>query len=122
MGRDRMTIEQGVGKAVVKIRTSPYSLIQPFAMLGLFIVLGVFTPIGGDNPLDQALNLSLSCMWGLVVAVSLWGLTWGVDLTPESCERSLDSQAEHSLAGSAGGAPPANRLAHRWCGSFWRTA
>jgi hypothetical protein len=79
-----MTIEQGVGQAVVKIRTSPYSLIQPFAMLGLFIVLGVFTPIGGDNPLDQALNLSLFCMWGLVVAVSLWGLTWGVGLTPES--------------------------------------
>jgi hypothetical protein len=79
-----MTIEQGVGQAVVKIRTSRYALIQPFATLGLFIVLGVFTPMGGDNPLDQALRLSLFGMWGLVVAVSLWGLTWGVDLTPES--------------------------------------
>jgi len=70
-----MTIELGVGQGVVKIRTSPYILLQPFAMTGMFFVIAASDPRG------------LAPLWLMgpaILAVALWTLTWGVDLTPES--------------------------------------
>jgi hypothetical protein len=80
-----MTIEQGVGQAVVKIRPSRYTLIQPVVLLTLLTPETFFNNTAfADDPLDQALTLGLKCMWVLLVALTLWGMTWGVDLTPES--------------------------------------
>jgi hypothetical protein len=70
-----MTIEQGVGQGVVKIRISRYTLLQPFAMAWMFFVMAASDPRG----------LAPSWLMGpVIVAVALWELTWGVDLTPES--------------------------------------
>ena len=71
-----MTIERDV----VKIRTSRVALIQPSAITGFLFVLAASRGRDG-NP------LGLAPFWPLgpvVVAVALWTLTWGVDLTPES--------------------------------------
>jgi len=79
-----MTIEPVAGQPVVKIRRSHYALLQPFAMLGLFIMLGTFSHHAAvDDPLGRALDLLFYGTWGLIGAVSLWSLFWGVDLTPE---------------------------------------
>jgi hypothetical protein len=80
-----MTIEQGVGQAVVKIRPSRYTLIQPVVLLTLLIpAVFLINPTFVDDPLGQVLTLGLRCMWVLLVGTTVWGLTWGVDLTPES--------------------------------------
>jgi hypothetical protein len=80
-----MTIEQGVGQAVVKIRPSRYTLIQPVVLLTLLSPGVLFNnPTFVDDPLGQALTLGLRCTWVLFIALILWGLTWGVDLTSES--------------------------------------
>ena len=66
-----MTIDQGVGQGVVKIRTSRYELIQPFAMAGFYFVLAASHPRG------------LAPFWlmgPVIVALARWALTWGVDL------------------------------------------
>jgi len=70
-----MTIEQGVGQVVVKIRTSRYELIQPFAMIGIFFVIAASDPRG---------LAPLWLMGPVLVPLLLWAQTWGVDLTPES--------------------------------------
>lgn len=74
-----MTIEQPVGQGVVKIRTSRYVLIQQFAMAGFPILLAISTRTG--DPLGPAPFWTLG---SVIVAMSLWSLTWGVDLMPES--------------------------------------
>jgi hypothetical protein len=80
-----MTIEQRVGQAVVKIRPSRYALIQPVVLLTLLIPTTFFNNTAFvDDSLGQVLTLGLRCMWVLVVAMTLWGMTWGVDLMPES--------------------------------------
>jgi uncharacterized protein (DUF58 family) len=77
-----MTIEHGAGQAsaVVKIRTSPYALLVPFVMSGLFLVLAAFDGIGFVLWLARVALL----LMGVVVAGSLWTLTRGVELTPET--------------------------------------
>jgi hypothetical protein len=79
-----MTIEQGAGQAdaVVKIRNPRYDSILTWVVTaGLFIGLAASHATGGDQ-------LGLVPFWlagaGVIVAQSLWALTWGVDLTPES--------------------------------------
>jgi hypothetical protein len=79
-----MSIEQGAGPpdAVVRIRSPRYVLIQPVVMAGLFLVIAGSNwtrddQIGNSPPFWLALA-------GVIVAQSLWELTWGVDLTPES--------------------------------------
>jgi len=70
---------------VVKIRPSRYTLIQSVVLLTLFVPATFLNNTAFvDDPLGQALTLGLRCMWALLVAMTLWGLTWGVDLTPES--------------------------------------
>jgi hypothetical protein len=80
-----MRMEQGVGQAVVKIRPSRYTVIQSLVLLTLLTPATFFNQSTFvDEPLGQALTLVLRCMWVLLVALMLWGMTWGVDLTPES--------------------------------------
>lgn len=78
-----MTIDQGAGLTFVKIRTSRYTLIQPFVIAGLYLTFAFTTVSGGDQ-------VGLAPFWlagaGVLVAVSLWTLTWGVDLTPQSAD------------------------------------
>jgi hypothetical protein len=65
----------------VKIRTSRYDLILPLVVAGPFCLLAVSDLAGGDQ-------LDFGPVWlagaAVIVAESLWALTWGVDLTPES--------------------------------------
>lgn len=78
-----MSIEQRAGQAdaVVRIRSPRYALIQPFVMAGLFLVIAGSNWTRGDQMGNSPFWLALA---GVIVAQSLWGLTWGVDLTPES--------------------------------------
>jgi len=80
-----MTMKQGVGQAVVKIRPSRYMLIQPVLLLTLMLPATLFNNTAFvDDPLFQALTLGLRCTWVLLAGTILWGMTCGVDLTPES--------------------------------------
>ena len=80
-----MTMKQGVGQAVVKIRQSRYTQIQPFVLITLLVPAAFLNNTAFvDDPLGQALTLGLRCMLALLVAMALWALTWGVDLTSES--------------------------------------
>ena len=80
-----MAMKQGVGQVVVKIRPSRYTQIQPVVLLTLLTPAAFFNSSAFvDDPLGQALTLGLRCMWALLVAMTLWAMTWGVDLTPES--------------------------------------
>jgi hypothetical protein len=78
-----MTIEQGAGQAgaVVRIRAARYTLIEalPAELAAFMIAL---------NGLTSGEHVGLAYIFlaavGVLVALSLWSLTWGVDLTPES--------------------------------------
>jgi hypothetical protein len=76
-----MTIEQGAGPsgAVVKIRIARYTLILALVPAGFVSMVAVAGLASGEG-----LAYSLLAAAGVVVAQSLWSLTWGVDLTPES--------------------------------------
>jgi hypothetical protein len=78
-----MTIEQGAGQAeaVVRIRTPRHAMIQPVVMAGLFLVVAADSGTGGDQ---QGRSLVLPALACVILALSLWEQTFGVDLTPES--------------------------------------
>lgn len=78
-----MTIDQGAEqtKAVVKIRLARFTLIQDLLPAGLFFLVAVSGLTSGQ---DVGLAYFSLAAVGVVVAESLWALTWGVDLTPES--------------------------------------
>jgi len=84
-GAIAMTIDQGARQAdaVVKIRTPRSDLIRPFVVAGLFIAIARSNGIGRDQlGFDPILLSAVS----ILIAQSLWALTWGVDLTPASAK------------------------------------
>ena len=89
-----MTIEQSTGQAeaVVKVRTPRYALVQPLLSAGLYLLLGA-SAWAREN--TREFIPFWMAMASVTVALSLWELTWGVDLTPESvnlrgfCRRSI---------------------------------
>jgi hypothetical protein len=105
-----MTIEQGAEQAdaVVEIRTPRYTVVQPLLMAGLFLLIGASNWTRADQ---RELFLIPLAAAGVVVAQSLWELTWGVDLTPESVNlrgfrrrsiawRDVQAVLRYELAGS----------------------
>lgn len=78
-----MAIDRNAGLTVVRIRTPRSTLILPFLIAGLFLTSATPTWTGGDQ-------IGLAPFWlagaGVMVATSLWTLTWGIDLTPESAD------------------------------------
>jgi hypothetical protein len=78
-----MTIEQDAGQAeaVVKIRTPRHAMVQPVVTAGLFLVVASDNGTGGDQKGRSLVWVALACV---ILALSLWERTLGVDLTPES--------------------------------------
>ena len=78
-----MTIDQGAEQteAVVQIRRARSTLIQDLLPAGLVFLVAVDGLTSGQQ---VGLAYFLLAAVGVVVAESLWELTLGVDLTPES--------------------------------------